>query len=512
MRTIDLLTLPLAALWQQKMRTLLTTLGVVFGAFVLAASLSIGVGVRETIDQESHRSDISRRVDVQARWNAVETKAEGDEIKVEGAMADARRERIKKSLREMKQRANPSRVQTPLDRERINKLAALPHIERTVPLSYNYGFALLGARSEPVQVIAARPDDEAAPNRLVAGRYFHAPDERGAVISEFLAYRLGLVNDTDVNGLIGKPLRLEFRSIPTRQGFGLYLYNRRMMNREESAAIEKVTSRLPSALETLGLTSPEAAILRAAIAVGPPTEPKIQTEEIPVIGVARAATDEDRNGVWTMLNSEFDVLLPYATASDLYFRGEGHEAQGVNQVTLIVDKEDNVKDVVAEVAKLGLNGHAPFEVIERQRFIYTLIFGAMTCVAGIALLVSALGIANTMLMSVLERTREIGIMKAVGADGLHLQFIFLVEGALIGLIGAVAGLALAWAASIPGDAWVHSMVLRDIKVDLKSSIFVFPPWTVATVLIFTVLVTTLAALYPARRASRVDPVAALRHE
>ena len=105
----------------------------------------------------------------------------------------------------------------------------------------------------------------------------------------------------------------------------------------------------------------------------------------------------------------------------------------------------------------------------------------MTCVAVVALLVSALGIANTMLMSVLERTAEIGIMKAVGADNRHLQFIFLVEGALIGLLGGGIGLLLAWAASYPGDAWVRSMVMRDLKVDLKGSIFVFPPWMVGAV-------------------------------
>jgi putative ABC transport system permease protein len=212
------------------------------------------------------------------------------------------------------------------------------------------------------------------------------------------------------------------------------------------------------------------------------------------------------------LRVDSDVLLPYRTAMDLYFRGPGHEEQGVNLAVLLVDSEKNVKNVVTRISELGLEPRAAVEFIERERLIYLLIFGGMTCVAGVALLVSALGIANTMLMSVLERTREIGIMKAVGADNGHLQFIFLVEGALIGLLGAGIGLLLAWAASYPGDAWVRSMITRDIKIDLKGAIFVFPPWMAATVLLFTVVVTTLAAVYPARHAARIDPVSALRHE
>jgi putative ABC transport system permease protein len=143
---------------------------------------------------------------------------------------------------------------------------------------------------------------------------------------------------------------------------------------------------------------------------------------------------------------------------------------------------------------------------------YLMIFGGMTCVAAVALLVAAVGIANTMLMSVLERTREIGIMKAVGASSGQLQFIFLLEGAIIGLIGGVVGLLSAWAASFPGDAWLRSMVSRDLKIELKETIFVFPPWVILVVISFAVVVTTLAAVYPARRAARIDPVAALRHE
>ena len=90
-------------------------------------------------------------------------------------------------------------------------------------------------------------------------------------------------------------------------------------------------------------------------------------------------------------------------------------------------------------------------------------------------------------------------MKAVGAANWQLQAIFVIEGALIGLIGGALGVLLAWSISFPGDAWVRSMVHRDMKIDLKGSIFAFPGWIGMTVVLCTVGVTIVAALYPARR-------------
>jgi len=514
MRLTDLLTLPVAALWQQKVRTLLTTLGVVFGAFVLAASLSIGEGVQETIDRESRRNDLSRRIEVVPKANSPGAKSNADGVVVDGGMTEERRARIRKSLAELKRPPNPVQVWSRLTRERLDRMAALPHVVRLVPLVTQNGLARYQTKSEGARIASARPDDESCRRRIVAGRFFDAPDQRAVVVSELLAYRFGLVNDADVEGMVGKPLRLEFRSQQPETRFTVTLMNRRggEVSREERAALDKVAGRLPKALESLGLTKPETEALRKALQEGSATKPEVFTEEFTVAGVIRELTDEERKEHWDSLRADADVLLPYQTARDFYFRGSVNAEQGVPRAVVGVDSEENVKGVVERIGELGVGTRAFIESIEHERLIYLLIFAGMTCVAVVALLVSALGIANTMLMSVLERTREIGIMKALGADNRHLQFIFLVEGALIGLLGGGIGLLLAWAASYPGDAWVRSMVMRDLKVELKGSIFVFPPWMVGTVVLFTLLVTTLAALYPARHAARIDPVSALRHE
>src|SRR3954451_14889489 len=97
---IDLLRLPLASLGHQKLRACLKTLGVVFGAFVLAASLSIDEGVQQTIERESSKGDVARKITVSPGWRQAEDKGADDDVKVKGRMSPARRERIHKVLAE----------------------------------------------------------------------------------------------------------------------------------------------------------------------------------------------------------------------------------------------------------------------------------------------------------------------------------------------------------------------------------------------------------------------------
>jgi putative ABC transport system permease protein len=512
-RTLDILGLAISSLWQQKARTLLTTLGVVFGSFVLAASLSIGQGVQDTIERESHRSDILRKISVRPQWRGTESDLRPEDVEVKGQMSDAKRQRLRQALIDHKLRLGGNLPRAALTREKLRQLAAIEHVETVVPLVRLSGFAIFDNQDRRADMASARLEDAFARQRIVAGRYFDSPAERTVIVSEFLLYQWGLNDDVAVNSILGKKLRLEFRVGVHESGFGLYLIKPGgEMSREETAAIEKVRNQLPTALDKLDLTAAEKEVLRKATQGKPASAPALYAEEFIIVGVMRLQTAEEQQGPWDPLKADGDILLPQETATDLFFRVYGHSAAGVEEAILIVDREENVKEVHEQVTTMGLHSHAALNFIERQRLMYLMIFGAMTCVAAVALLVAALGIANTMLMSVLERTREIGIMKAVGAGNWHLQLIFLVEGALIGLLGGGLGLLLALVASYPADSWLRAMVSRDLKIELKEAIFVFPAWLALVVLLFAVVVTTLASVYPARRAAKVDPVAALRHE
>jgi putative ABC transport system permease protein len=511
-RKADILAMALSALWQQKVRTVLTTLGVVFGSFVLAASLSVGQGVQGAIERVARGNDFLRTISVHPNWRANDADPLASEVPVPGQMTEPKRERLRRAIIAQAQRMRTN-TWVALTQEKLRELAALEHVKSVAPETYQNGYAIFDNKAQPAGVGAARPDSAELREQVVAGRVFDQPTERAVLLSEFLLYRYGFTDDEMVNSVLGKKIRLEFRGQQRDGGIFLHMYKPgRELSREEATALDKVQNQLPSVLGKLDLTAAEKDVLGKAIQTQPPSSTQVYGEEFTIVGVFRLPTAEENAAPYVRRRFDADVILPLQTATDLFFRVPGHGDHGVNLAEVIVDREENVEEVVRQITVLGLHHHALLEFIKRDRLMYALIFGAMTCIATVALLVAALGIANTMLMSVLERTREIGIMKAVGAGNGHLQLIFLVEGAFIGLLGGGLGLLLAWGASYPADSWIRSMVSRDLKIELEEAIFVFPLWLALAAPLVAVLVTTCAAVFPARRAARIDPVAALRHE
>jgi putative ABC transport system permease protein len=115
-----------------------------------------------------------------------------------------------------------------------------------------------------------------------------------------------------------------------------------------------------------------------------------------------------------------------------------------------------------------------------------------------------------MVMSILERTREIGIMKAIGGSEGEIKTIFFVEAAVIGVAGAALGLVLGWCVTRVANLVVNVRILPEGEAAVN--LFYFPAWLILGAVGFSVLVSLAAGLYPAFRAARIDPVEALRHD
>jgi ABC-type antimicrobial peptide transport system permease subunit len=132
-------------------------------------------------------------------------------------------------------------------------------------------------------------------------------------------------------------------------------------------------------------------------------------------------------------------------------------------------------------------------------------------IGALALLVASLGIANTMIMTVYERTREIGILKAIGASPGDIRVLFMAEAALIGLLGGVVGTIIGWLLGLGLNRAILA-ILAWKEIPIEGTFFVVTAWLVLLALAFATVVGLLAGLYPAARAARLEPLEALRYE
>ena len=509
MRFLDVIGLALTSLWRRKLRALLTTLGVVFGTLVLVASLSVREGIRETVLRQYRKFGELRQVSVVPATPAPAAEPT-EELKLPSGVSPERQQRLRQEDRRRHSVVN--RPVRGLTAERLHSLAELPHVVSVTPSLALTCNGTLGGKSAHAFVVAAQPDDEHFLGRLLFGK---APgrSQPAVLVTEYFLSHLGIVEDSAVAAAVGKKLRLEYRPERPQEGLRLFLWTKAGRPSVESERLlRRLQGRLADALPALGLTEAEQSQVRHWLE--PSKQPdETVSEAFTIAGVLRTAGPNE-GGRWEQgwQRREADVVLPARAAEEFYFRLPTHRRRGFNHVTVEVDELDNVKGVMERIRAEGLGANALLDAVEREQFTYLMITSAMTLIALVALLVAALGITNTMLMGVLERVREIGIMKAVGARDTDIRRAFLTEGALVGLIGGVVGLALARLAAFPGDAWARASVEQRLSIRLEGSLFVFAPWLVVGAPLFACLVTTLAAYYPARRAAALNPVAALRYE
>ena len=286
----------------------------------------------------------------------------------------------------------------------------------------------------------------------------------------------------------------------------------------ESQTLESALRRLSGWVRFLPIPRDERAALRALfdrLTATSTTKPsRTFAEDFTIVGVTREQDEKDE-GLWLLRDwneSNAQVLLPGNTAVEFALRDPEAVQSGFNQAFVTVDWNENVKAVARRIRELGYDPFSLVEFLDKARTNARLITLALSFVAVVALLVAAIGITNTMIMSVLERTHEIGIMKALGARDRHIQLIFLVEGMVLGIAGSGLGLALGWLASFPADGIARSIMEADTRTPVKGTLFLYPAWLVAGVPLLVCVITTMAAWYPAVRAARVDPVTSLRHE
>lgn len=182
-----------------------------------------------------------------------------------------------------------------------------------------------------------------------------------------------------------------------------------------------------------------------------------------------------------------------------------------SSVSIKVDNRNFVKEVSSEIDTMGLETTSMVDLVNQvnQAFLYfQIILGA---IGGIALFVAAMGIVNTMTISLLERTHEIGVMKSLGARDRDVRRMFVYESSTIGFIGGLIGIIAGWFIGL-GINKILAIILSYTGSQEKVILFVMPLKFAISILALSTFLSLLAGVYPARRAAKLSPLQALRSQ
>jgi putative ABC transport system permease protein len=474
MKLTDMIGLGLDNLRRAKLRTSLTILGVVIGIGALTSMISFGTGMQKNITDTFKQNDLFTSLYITSKEINIDEMASGDL----SDMADMLR--------------GPT---VPLTDSTLQKIQSIPGVEIAFPEIRFPVKVRIGdhetrthLQALPAAMASYKPYDE-----MMAGRFFSHDTSSACVLRWETLKQMGvIVHDgaTPVrhagpdslqkvtvvapDSIIGKSIEVVSAALDATQFPSNPMLS--LLNPPRSMFAESVTELAVSGiLKQAGAFSGNR--LRGGMIV-----PLKTAERVPRLGfssVWELLGDMDREGVY----------------NSIYVRLKGMR---------------DMDTVRGRIEKMGLHVFSitdQLEDIKRGFLIMDAILGA---IGTIALVVAALGIINTMVMSILERTREIGIMKAIGGSETEIRTIFFMEAGTIGFIGAVFGLVLGWLVTRVANVIANTRFLPagEPSVDF----FYFPLWLILGAIVFSLVISLSAGLYPANRAARVNPVEALRHD
>ena len=267
----------------------------------------------------------------------------------------------------------------------------------------------------------------------------------------------------------------------------------RFFTQTEDLSRQRVAVVGPAVVDNLGLQTPEAIVGEAV---------RVRGIQFTVVGVLKSKGQASGFG-----NPDDQILIPITTAR---FRVLGNNR--VRSISVLAPTEEDIPETMADIEKILRREHKlrpgkddDFQIRNQSDFLNTLgettaVFSLLLAgIAAVSLVVGGIGIMNIMLVSVTERTREIGIRKALGATRLNILFQFLIEAVVLCLLGGLIGIMV----GAGGAVAFHNLAGWNTDVGASS---------VAIAFLFSAFVGIVFGVYPARRASILDPIVALRYE
>ncbi len=469
MKTYDLSELALRNLRESSLRNSLTTIGISVGVASLVAMLSLGIGLQKLATRHLAKSGLFDTVVVTSRRE------------LRGFNRDDQRSTA--SAAESRTLDEPARQEI----ERLpDVLEAYPDIRFITELSYQDKTHLTMVSGIPA---SARSNDAFTG---IPGGFFSSETAPEVILQKSFALELlgktpepGHEDDIPVSEL-AKPLL----------GQELTMRYAQRVSSPESG--ENTPAKSGAS------TEPESDAAYSVIS---------REQKLKIVGISDLDPDSMRGAARARvflplkLAQELRVMQP----SDVRDSMRGFSKQpSYATVSVRVKNPKNVEAVEQAIKKLGFNTFSILDATRSLRQFFAVLDLFLGIFGSLALAVASIGIVNTLVMAILERRREIGIMKAIGASDGDVKKLFFAEAGAMGLLGGVVGVALGWAIGHVINLGTNIYLKRQALP--PESFWSVPWWLVGAAILFAFIVSLVSGLYPAARAARLDPVQALRYE
>ncbi len=459
MKSYDLFELAVRNLRQSKLRNGLTTIGISVGVASLVAMLSLGVGLQQLATRRLAGSGMFDTVFVTSRQDFRGYDKEDD--------AKA---------------ANPEKapvIDEPA-RQAITKLPNVLEVEPEMRVMGEIGYDGQTHFGFVTGLPMSARENEAF--ETLKGKFFSDDNADEVVVLRDFAKEL---NDKDPNAVLGQDVTL-------RYGERQALSSDAPDNRPGVAAPDNASA--DSSGDSYGFS-----VVR-------------KTQKVKVVGII---DEEPYGGMRTV--SRGRIFLPVNTMERLNMAQftdmrSSLRGTGKNYMTLTVRVKDpgKVQGVQDAISKMGFRTFSILDATKSLRRFFTVLDVFLGIFGSLALAVATLAIINTLVMAVLERRREIGVMKAIGASDGDVKKLFFTEAGAMGFFGGVLGIALGFAI---GKAINIGTGFYLVRHQLPAEpVWILPPWLIGAAIAFSIVVSLLAGLYPASRAAKLDPVQTLKYE
>lgn len=515
----DILRMAAHNLRQRKLRTALNLLGIVVGCVVLLMTAAGVSGVKDAIHLLFDSAESARQIGVMAERYPNDEPPEGT-IVVEGQMSDERKERIRRRLVSKWQQENRGPGNWSLTPEQIDEFGRIPHVVSVVPdTSVVCTVHMAGVEPFSDSIMGADIGSQNLAGRLLAGRMpaIGAHDE--FLVDEFVAYQFGYRDDNELEALIGQTFEYEYQPAQGKKAqiFRMMLEKWDLSTTElaQQAVFLQAIARLINDLDATTLSEEEKKLLRDLLkSEVTSNEPEEQLQPIrkqaTICGVLKGGS---ANSLVDIFRGHYQgghggIVAPSQVAADMHL--ETLTEKVFYDAVVTVESTQHLAEVSEALENKNTYVLSALRIIER---IDETIDQSAWIVYGIAaaiLLTASIGISNTLLISVLERTPEIGILKSVGATNATVLWLMVCEGAILGVLGALLAVVISFALSLLGQRILQTYVEFRMNHEIAGTVFQFSLLPILGVVSISIIVCVIASILPAWRAARLDPVVAMR--